>query len=159
MKRNFNVIQIKGFMGIIYLAFIGVCLAAGFGWFPGWVCMKLWNFGTLYVSQIPAIGIFQGILLWGIIAASYYTFRKDKLVVFMNASEGLSEEELKAIFADMKKQAREDTFIKNMLKSRSAELRIRNLSESNIPSVDIREIKNTSSVKPLNGQEEKLQHK
>ena len=158
MKRNFNVIQIKGFMGIVYLAFIGVCLAAGFGWFPGWVCMKLWNLGASYTVHLPAIGIFQGILLWAIIAASYFTFRKDKLVVFMNASEGLSEEELKAIFADMKKQVKDDLFIKNMMKSRDAELRIRNLSES-IPGADIREIKNIPSVKPLNKQKEKIQHK
>ena len=159
MKRNFNVIQIKGFMGIVYLAFIGICLAAGFGWFPGWVCMKLWNISSTYFTQIPTIGIFQGILLWGIIAASYFTFRKDKLVVFMNASEGLSEEELKAVFADMQKHVKDDVFIKSMLKARDAELRIKNLSESNIPGVDIREIKDISSVKTLNEQKEKLQHK
>ena len=159
MKRNFNVLQIKGISGILYLVFIGVCLAAGFGWFPGWVCMKLWNISTTYVPQMPSIGIAQGILLWAIIAASYYTFRKEKLVVFMKASEGLTEEELQAVFADLKKQTKDDLFLRNMLKSRDAELRIRNLSESNIPGVDIREIKNITSVKNLNEQKEKLQHK
>lgn len=158
MKRNFNVIQIKGVMGIVYLVFIGICLAAGFGWFPGWVCMKLWNISSTYIPQIPAIGIFQGILLWGIIAASYFTFRKDKLVVFMNASEGLSEEELKAVFAHMQKNIKDDVFLKSMLKARDAELRIRNLSESNIPGVDIREIKDITS-KTINEQKEKLEHK
>ena len=156
MKRNFNVIQIKGFMGIVYLAFIVVCLAAGFGWFPGWLCMKLWNLASSYVPQIPAISIFQGILLWAIIAASYFTFRKDKLVVFMNASEGLSEEELKAVFADMKKQVKDDLFLKNMMKSRDAELRIKNLSEINIPGVDQREIKDISKT---NEQSNKVQSK
>ena len=146
MKRNFNVIQIKGFMGIVYLAFIGVCLAAGFGWFPGWVCMKLWNLASSYFTQIPAIGIFQGILLWAIIAASYFTFRKDKLVVFMNSSDGLSEEELKAIFADMKKHVKDDLFVKNMIKSRDAELRIKNLSEINIPNVNHNEVKDISKI-------------
>lgn len=149
MKRNFNVIQIKGFMGIVYLAFIVVCLVAGFGWFPGWLCMKIWNLASSYFTQIPTISIIQGILLWGIIAASYFTFRKDKLVVFMNASEGLSEEELKAVFADMKKQVKDDLFFKNMIKSREAELRIRNLSEINIPD---REIKDVSSPNKSNEQ-------
>ncbi len=138
MRKGFNVIQIKGFRGILYLAFIGCCLAAGFVWFPGWLCMKLWNLVSSYFSQMPMIGIFQGILLWGIIAASYFTFRKEKLVVCMKASEGLSEEELKAVFADVKKLSQNDTFLKSMLKAHDAELRIRNLSEANIPKSDIK---------------------
>ena len=136
MKKNFNVIQIKGFRGIIYLAFIGICLAVGFGWFPGWVCMHGWNYAAAYFTQIPAIGILQGILLWGILAASYFTFRKDKLVVCMKASEGLNEEELRAVFADMKKQIQNDKFLKDMIKAHNAELKIKNLSDSNIPKAD-----------------------
>lgn len=139
MKKNFNVIQIKGFRGILYLAFIGCCLAAGFGWFPGWICMKVWNFTTIYYPQIPVIGILQGMLLWGIIAASYFTFRKDRLVVCMKASEGLSEEELKAVFADIKKQAQDDNFMKNMIKAQEAELRIKKLSETDLPKTELNE--------------------
>ena len=147
MKKNFNVIQIKGFRGILYLAFIGVCLAAGFGWFPGWLCMHAWNYTASFFIQIPTIGIIQGLLLWGIIAASYFTFRKDKLVVCMKASEGLSEEELKAIFADMKKQVQDDTFLRNMIKAQSAELRIKNLSETNLPKTEIKENKEKAESK------------
>ena len=147
MKRNFNVIQIKGFMGIVYLAFIVVCLTAGFGWFPGWVCMKLWNLASSHFVNLPSIGIFQGMLLWAIIAASYFTFRKDKLVVFMNASDGLSEEELKAVFADMKKNLKNDMIIQDMINARRTELKIKNLSDINIPSVDARDIKDASSPK------------
>ena len=147
MKRNFNVIQIKGFMGIVYLAFIVVCLAAGFGWFPGWVCMKLWNLASSHIINLPSIGIFQGMLLWAIIAASYFTFRKDKLVVFMNASDGLSEEELKSVFADMKKNLKNDMILQDMINARRTELKIKNLSDINIPSVDARDIKDKSSSK------------
>ncbi len=147
MKRNFNVIQIKGFMGIVYLAFIVVCLAAGFGWFPGWVCMKLWNLASSHIINLPSIGIFQGMLLWAIIAASYFTFRKDKLVVFMNASDGLSEEELKSVFADMKKNLKNDMILQDMINARRTELKIKNLSDINIPSVDARDIKDASSPK------------
>ena len=103
--------------------------------------MKVWNYCSLHMDQIPAIGIFQGILLWGIIAASYFTFRKDKLVVCMKASDGLSEEELKAVFADMKKYANNDLFVKNMIKAHNTELRIKNLSESDIPKTDLTEDK------------------
>lgn len=137
MKKNINVIQIKGFRGILYLIFIGTCLTAGFGWFPGWLCMHLWNYTSSYLTQMPSIGIVQGILLWGIVAASYFTFRKDRLVVCMKASDGLSEEEIKAVFEDMKKQVKNDVFVHNMLKSKEAELRIKKLSDTNIPKVDI----------------------
>ena len=75
--------------------------------------------------------------MWGIIAASYFTFRKEKLVVCMKASEELSEEELKAVFANIKQQMQNDIFVKNMFKAHEAELRIRNLSDTNIPLSDI----------------------
>jgi len=159
MKKNFNVIQIKGIKGIIYIAFIGICLAAGFGWFPGWICMQGWNYAASYITQIPSIGIFQGILLWAILAASYFTFRKDKLVVCMKASDGLSEEELKAVFADMKKQVQHDKILRDMLKAHNAELRIKNLSETDIPGVNIKEIKNLSLDNKENEQAEKVHSK
>lgn len=144
MKKNLNVIQIKGIKGLIYVACIICCLAVGFGWFPGWVCMKLWNLTSGYFTQMPTIGIIQGMLLWGIIVASYFTFRKEKLVICMKAEDGLSEEELKAVFSDMKKQAQNDTIIKSMLKAHEAELRIRNLEETKIPKT---ETKNEESEK------------
>ncbi len=139
MKKGVNIIQIKGISGILYLAFIGCCFAAGFGWFPGWLCMKAWNTCAMYVYQIPSIGILQGILLWGIIAAVYFTFRKEKLVVCMKTTEGLNEEELRAVFADMKKHMQHDKFLNDMLKAHNAELRIKNFSESDIPKHDINE--------------------
>ncbi len=137
MKKNLNVIQIKGFRGILYLVFIGCCLAAGFGWFPGWLCMNVWNFVSKYFIRMPSIGIIQGLLLWAIIAASYFTFRKEKLVVCMKASDGLSEEELKAVFAEMKQNIQDDTFMKNMIKAHRAELKINNLANTSIPKTDI----------------------
>ena len=136
MKRNLNIIQINGIKGLIYVGFIVSCLAAGFIGFPSIVCMKLWNFTAGFTTNIPQIGIIQGILLWGIIAGAYFTFRKEKLVVCMKSTDGLNEEELKAVFEEMKKRSREDVFVKNIMKSRQAELKIRNLSESDIPKSD-----------------------
>lgn len=156
MKKDFNIIQIKGIKGIIYVGFIVCCLIAGFGWFPGWVCMKIWNLTSVHVEQLPAIGIVQGILLWGIIAASYFTFRKEKVVVCMKSSEGLNEDELKSIFADIKKQAKNEEFLKNMIKARNAELKIKNLSESNITEVNIHNIHHENSD---NEHTEKVQSK
>ena len=159
MKKNFNIIQIKGFRGILYIAFVGCCLAAGFGWFPGWLCMKIWNFATQYFTQIPSIGIVQGLLLWAIIAAAYFTFRKEKLVVCMKTSDCLSEEELKSVFEELKQQTKSEMFLKNMIKAKEAELKIKNLSESNIPAVKITDIKDISSHNKKNEQTEKVQTK
>ena len=159
MKNNLNVIQIKGFRGILYVGFIVICLAAGFGWFPSWVCMHAWNYAASYLNQIPTIGIFQGVLLWGIIAASYYTFRKEKLVVCMKASDGLSEEELRAVFADMKKQVQSDVFLRDMMKAHRAELKIRNLSESDIPGVSLNEVRNILNENAEKEQAQKIQSK
>jgi len=159
MKKGLNVIQIKGISGIIYVTFIGVCLIAGFGWFPSWCCMKLWNLVSHYIINIPSIGIVQGGLLWGIIAGSYFTFRKEKLVVCMRAEEGLTEEELREVFSNMKTQAREDMFLKNLFKAQEAELRIKNLSKSNIPGVNIDDVKKVSLDISENDPSEKVQSK
>lgn len=125
MKKKINVIQINGIKGLIVVALVGCCLAAGFIAFPGWVAMNVWNAMASYISTIPAIGIIQGVLLWGIIVASYFTFRKQKLVVCMKSPQGLSEEELKAVFADIKKQSSEDPILQAMLKARESELNIK----------------------------------
>ena len=132
MKKNLNVIQINGIRGLIMAGFIVVCLAAGFIGFPGWVCMHIWNFAVSYTMQMPAIGILQGLLLWGIMVAAYFTFRKEKLVVCMKSPQGLSEEELKAVFADIKKQAQDDKIIQTMLKAREAELKIKDEQNGSI---------------------------
>ena len=128
MKKNLNVIQIKGFRGIMMVALIGCCLAAGFIAFPGLVAMKLWNLVANFNTSIPHIGIVQGILLWGILVASYFTFRREKLIVCMKSPQGLSEEELKAVFADVKKQAQDDTILQAMIRARENELKLKDES-------------------------------
>ncbi len=130
MKKNFNIIQIKGFRGIIMAIFIVACLFAGFVVFPGWMSMHIWNIIASHTLNIPAIGLFQGVLLWGIVAASYFIFRKEKVVVCMRGNEGLSEEELKAVFANIKRQSQEDPILQAMMRAREAELKIKTLDDS-----------------------------
>ena len=125
MKKNINVIQIKGIKGIIIAAFVVTCLAAGFIAFPGIVCTKLWNLVSAQIDSLPAIGILQGVLLWAILVVSYFVFRKDKVVVCLKSPQGLSEEELKSVFADLKKQSQEDPILQAMLKARESELKIK----------------------------------
>ena len=138
MKKNINVIQIRGIKGLIIAGFIVCCLIAGFVVFPGIVAMTVWNFIASYTSQLPTIGIIQGILLWGIIAASYFVFRKEKLVVCMKSSQGLSEDELKSVFADIKKQAQDDKIIQTMLKARESELILKEQEENSKTENDVK---------------------
>ena len=123
MKKRMNVIQIKGVRGIMLAAFVVCCLAAGFIVFPGWLCMGLWNYVTDYFYSLPSIGLFQGVLLWAILASSYFIFRKESVVVCMRTPQGLSEEELKSVFENAKRQAFEDPILQAMLKAREAELK------------------------------------
>ena len=131
MKKNLNVIQIKGVKGLIMLVMVGCCLVAGFIVFPGWVAMNIWNVLASLVNNAPSIGIIQGVLLWGIIVASYFTFRKERVVVCMKTPQGLNEEELKAVFADIKKQTQDDKIIQAMLKARETELKLNKKEEDN----------------------------
>ena len=131
MKKNLNVIQIKGVKGLIMLVMVGCCLVAGFIVFPGWVAMNIWNVLASLVNNAPSIGIIKGVLLWGIIVASYFTFRKERVVVCMKTPQGLNEEELKAVFADIKKQTQDDKIIQAMLKARETELKLNEKEEDN----------------------------
>ena len=131
MKKNLNVIQIKGIKGLIMLVMVGCCLVAGFIVFPGWVAMNIWNVLASLVNNAPSIGIIQGVLLWGIIVASYFTFRKERVVVCMKTPQGLNEEELKAVFADIKKQTQDDKIIQALLKARETELKLNEKEEDN----------------------------
>ena len=123
MKKNLNVIQIKGIKGLIIAGLVVCCLIAGFIAFPGFVGMHIWNYIASYIIAMPQIGLFQGILLWAIILTSYFIFRKEKVVVCLKSSQSLSEEELKTVFADIKKQSMEDSILQTMIKAREAELK------------------------------------
>jgi len=129
MKKNLNVIQVKGIKGLLMLLFVGSCLFAGFAVFPGWVAMHIWNYLASFAGNVPIIGLLQGVLLWGIIVAGYFTFRKERVVICVKSPQGLNEEELKAVFANLKQQAAEDKIIQSMIKAREAELKIKETEE------------------------------
>ena len=125
MKHNMNVIEIRGIRGIIIAGCAICCLAVGFIGFPGWIMMHIWNFGASYALTVPSIGIIQGILLWGIIIASYLIFKKDKFIVCVKTPKGLSEDELKSVFADLKESTKQDIVLQSMLKARETELKLK----------------------------------
>jgi len=119
--KKLNVIQIRGIRGIIIAAMVVCCLAAGFIAFPGLVFEYLWNYAASFYT-IPTIGLFQGTLLWGIIVASYFTFRKNKFIVCFKSPEGLDEDELKSVFEDIKRKSEADPMLNAMIKARDLEI-------------------------------------
>ncbi len=89
-----KIFQINGFKGLIMAAFIACCLFAGFVVFPGIVAMFLWNKYLVGLLSFPVLNIFQGVLLWGITAVSYYIITNGKLPVSLETPETLSDAEL-----------------------------------------------------------------
>ena len=74
MNKHFRIVDVNGFRGLMLFLFILVCLACGFIAFPGFVAMTLWNMLSASVA-LPEINLFQGILLWAIIAFAIYIWQ------------------------------------------------------------------------------------
>ena len=107
MKRNTKIIQINGFRGLILALFTVTCLAAGFIVFPGFVAKNIWNYFSGY-GYMPVINLFQGIMLWAIIAISTFIItdkKKQSFIAFKSPKE-LSEEELKQVMNAIKMQTK-----------------------------------------------------
>lgn len=97
-----KIIQIDGIKGLITAVFIGVCLFAGFVIFPGYVSMYLWNKYLVNLCMFPALNLFQGVLLWGIVAVSYGIVSKRGLAVSFKSTPELSDAELDSIIKSAK---------------------------------------------------------
>lgn len=112
MKRNFNVIKIDGFKGLMMAAFVVCCLVAGFLSFPGWVCMHIWNFTAEYFPQMPQMTLLHGIMLWAIIALSFYALNKGNFSISFGSSRPMpaNDERLKDILRKI--QEENDAFLK-----------------------------------------------
>lgn|SRR5574344_98805 len=143
-----KIVQIDGFRGLITAAFIGVCLCAGFVAFPGLVAMHLWNRYLVNLLMFPTLTLFQGILLWGIVAISVAILSKQGIAIsFKDAPEMLSDAELDKIMQSAKihsklKKANQlmqksDKFEKSKNESLTSAVADKNLSNMSSPiSVD-----------------------
>lgn len=97
MNRNFKIITINGMRGMIMAVFIVLGLIAGFILSPAWVCMKLWNFAFQQSNYVAAMNIYQGLILWSIIALSFYALNNRRPLIGFGISQGLSKEQIKDI--------------------------------------------------------------
>lgn len=113
MKRNLKVIQINGFRGIFMAFFVLSCLIAGFVAFPAFLSMGVWNFLADTTSSFPAINFAGGLLLWAIIAFSFYIFNKRRFIVSLNTQQELSDFEVSEMISKIKSQTVKSQTVKN----------------------------------------------
>ena len=93
-----RVIQINGLGGLFMVLFIVSCLIAGFVCFPAYVSMSAWNFLASRIDTMVSISFLGGLLLWGIIALSFFIFNKRHLIVSFGIPNNITKEELDEIF-------------------------------------------------------------
>ena len=105
MRKNAKIIQISGLRGLIFIAFVAVCLVAGFVVFPGLVGMCLWNNFLSEYLNLPEINILQGILLWSIVALIIYLSGSGRSVVQMKKAAQLNESEISDLMDRIKTQS------------------------------------------------------
>ncbi len=114
MRKNAKIIQINGLRGILTALFIVTCLAAGFIVFPGFVAMNVWNYFA--ENSFPQINLFQGVLLWAIIALTYFIASKQHVAVSFASPKELNEEELNVLMERVRMQSQARMIKKMMLK-------------------------------------------
>lgn len=106
MRKNAKIIQLSGFFGIIFLLFCVVCLIAGFGVFPAIVAKCLWNWAAEALGILPKINLFQGILLWAIVALSIYmSFGANPFLSVKRAAE-LDDDEMRDLMCRIKDRSK-----------------------------------------------------
>jgi len=97
MNKNFRVITINGIRGIFAVIFVVLGLIAGFIVSPGWVCMQIWNYFLEDSTVVSSMNIFQGIMLWAIIALSLYALNNKRALIGFGSYQGLSQEQISEI--------------------------------------------------------------
>ncbi len=102
MNKNYKVVTINGIRGIIALIFIVLGLIAGFIISPGWVCMKIWNYIFESSDTVSLMNLFQGIMMWAIIALSLYALNNRRALIGFNSFSGLTPEQIRDIMARTK---------------------------------------------------------
>lgn len=96
-----KIIQINGFRGMMMAAFIVAGLISGFVACPGIVIMRLWN-RYLTVYGMPVLDAFQGVLLWVIVALTYYILTKGYMPVSFASPDKMSDAEFDMIMKKAK---------------------------------------------------------
>lgn len=125
MNKNYRVITIHGVRGVIAVIFVVLGLISGFIVSPGWVCMKFWNKFISESGIVSSMNIYQGIILWAIIALSLYALNNNKSIIGFGSYPGLTPDQIRNILnrtkeAELKKH--KDFQFRNMEIKKDTEL-------------------------------------
>lgn len=138
MNKNFRVITINGIRGLFAAIFVILGLIAGFIISPGWVCMKTWNYFFTDSSVVASMNIYQGIMLWSIIALSLYALNNKKSLINFGSYQGLSPEQIRDIMERAKNsemkilkniELKQQELIKNNIQSEKENISFENQSD------------------------------
>lgn len=97
MNKNFKVITINGVRGICVAIFVVLGLIAGFIISPGWACMQVWNKVFQDSVSLSTMNLFQGIMLWAIIALTLYALNNKRALIGFGSYPTLSPDQIKDI--------------------------------------------------------------
>ena len=142
MKKNFKVITINGIRGIFAAIFVVLGLIAGFIISPGWVCMQIWNKIAEETLSISTMNLFQGIMLWAIIALSLYALNNKRTLIGFGSYPTLSPEQIKDIMNRAKANELKNTLKKefeNINKELKEDLNIEKPIETPQEKEDVKE--------------------
>ena len=114
MKKNFKVITINGVRGLFAAAFVVLGLIAGFIISPGWVCMQIWNKVFEDSITLSTINLFQGIMLWAIIALSLYALNNKRTLIGFGSYPTLSPDQIRDIMNRAKANELKNTLKKEI---------------------------------------------
>ena len=127
MKKNFKVITINGVRGLFAAIFVVLGLIAGFVISPGWVCMQIWNKVFEDSLTLTSMNLFQGIMLWAIIALSLYALNNKRTLIGFGSYPTLSPDQIKDIMNRAKANELKNTLkkeIENINKEIKEDLKI-----------------------------------
>ena len=145
MKKNFKVITINGIRGLFAAVFVVFGLVAGFIISPGWVCMQIWNKIAEETLSITTMNLFQGIMLWAIIALSLYALNNKRTLIGFGTYPTLSPDQIKDIMDRAKANELKNTLKKefeNINKEIKEDLKVEKSIEKPIEhSLDKEEVK------------------
>ncbi len=105
MNKNYRVIKINGFRGVLTALFVICCMTTGFLAFPGWVFMHLWNYVATFFILMPEVHLVHGIMLWAIVALSIYALNNNRMLIGFSSPPALNEEQIKDLVARVKHSA------------------------------------------------------
>jgi len=99
-----DIVKTYGFHWVLLGLFVVVCVVAGFVVFPAIVLTYTWNYLVHVTKILHTINIFQGILLWGIIAITLYITTKEKFKTSYSEGKRITKNEVRKIYTEARKK-------------------------------------------------------